>query len=485
MVPPYLWGGSVTTPDTNTTYTAGAGLSLSSTEFSVNVDDSSIEVNGSDNLQVKASGVTNAMLAGSIANSKLSNSSITINDTAVSLGGSISITDTNTTYTAGAGLTLGETEFSVNVDDSSIEVNGSDNLQVKASGVTNAMLAGSIANSKLSNSSITINGAAISLGGSVTTPDTNTTYTAGSGLSLSSTEFSISATQTTLTSIKHNSLIIGGNSQNNTIDFGTDDAIIFDIDNSEKLRVNSSGITYPAADDGQIFSLDVHASDESVGNGYSTFRISEASYGEFCYFEGAVTTSSDMTFFTGQHGCIPNDTTIQTNISDYIGLIVSSSGSYNSVNLSNEQSLTGKSGITINNSLPIVALSTIQQDKKVFGVISASEDPSGNSRIYGPGPFKRNRNRPDTRLFINSVGEGAIWVTDYNGNLDNGDYITTSPITGYGMKQNDDILRNYTVAKITMDCNFDTSGTNYTCETFTHNGTSYKKAFVGCTYHCG
>ena len=153
---------------------AGTGLSASSSVLSVNVDDSSIEVNGSDNLQVKASGITNTMLAGSIANSKLSNSSITINDTAVSLGGSISISDTDTTYTAGSGLTLTSTEFSVNVDDSSIEVNGSDNLQVKASGVTNAMLAGSIANSKLSNSSITINGAAISLGGSVTTPDTNT-----------------------------------------------------------------------------------------------------------------------------------------------------------------------------------------------------------------------------------------------------------------------------------------------------------------------
>lgn len=47
--------------------------------------------------------------------------------------------------------------------------------------VTNTMLAGSIANSKLLNSSITINGSAISLGGSVTTPDTNTTYTFASG----------------------------------------------------------------------------------------------------------------------------------------------------------------------------------------------------------------------------------------------------------------------------------------------------------------
>ena len=38
---------------------------------------------------------------------------------------------------------------------------------MKASGVTNAMLAGSIANSKLANSSITIAGSATALGGTV------------------------------------------------------------------------------------------------------------------------------------------------------------------------------------------------------------------------------------------------------------------------------------------------------------------------------
>ena len=46
--------------------TAGAGLGESGTTLSVNVDDSSIEIS-SDALQVKALGITNAMLAGSIA----------------------------------------------------------------------------------------------------------------------------------------------------------------------------------------------------------------------------------------------------------------------------------------------------------------------------------------------------------------------------------------------------------------------------------
>ena len=41
-------------------------------------------------------------------------------------------------------------------------------VTVKASGITNAQLAGSIANAKLANSAVTINGSAVSLGGSVT-----------------------------------------------------------------------------------------------------------------------------------------------------------------------------------------------------------------------------------------------------------------------------------------------------------------------------
>ena len=90
-----------------------------------------------------------------------------------------------TAVLGGAGLTATnsggpEPSLAVNVDDSSIEIN-SDTLRVKASGITNAMLAGSItnaklagsiANSKLSNSAITIDGTSVSLGGSISTDNT-------------------------------------------------------------------------------------------------------------------------------------------------------------------------------------------------------------------------------------------------------------------------------------------------------------------------
>ena len=77
----------------------GAGLGTSAGELVVNVDDSSIEIN-SDSLRVKAAGITNAMLAGSIANDKLVNDSVTLGTTGVDLG---------TTATTLDGLTLTDT----------------------------------------------------------------------------------------------------------------------------------------------------------------------------------------------------------------------------------------------------------------------------------------------------------------------------------------------------------------------------------------
>jgi len=65
----------------------------------------------------------------------------------------------------------GTIDLSVLVDDSSIEINSLNNtLNVKASGVTNAMLAGSIANSKLANSTVSYGGVSLALGASDATP---------------------------------------------------------------------------------------------------------------------------------------------------------------------------------------------------------------------------------------------------------------------------------------------------------------------------
>jgi hypothetical protein len=195
---------------------AGDGLAFSSGILAVNVDDSSIETS-SDTLQVKASGVTNAMLAGSIGadklagsigNAKLSNSSITIDGSAVSLGGSITTTNTQLTQEqvedfVGGMLDGTETGISVSYDDT----NGNLDFVIGADDITNDMLAGSInqsklagsiANAKLANSTITIDGQSVALGGSVTTTNTqlsteNVQDIAGAMFS-SNTESGITAT---------------------------------------------------------------------------------------------------------------------------------------------------------------------------------------------------------------------------------------------------------------------------------------------------
>lgn len=78
--------------------------------------------------------------------------------------------------------------------------------------------------------------------------------TAGDGIDAGGTfdganarTISVSAAQTTITSVKNNSLVIGGNSQNNTIDFGTDDVILFDTDNTERMRVDAEGVDVTGA----------------------------------------------------------------------------------------------------------------------------------------------------------------------------------------------------------------------------------------------
>ena len=186
--------------------------------------------------------------------------------------------------------------------------------------------------------------------------------------------------------------------------------------------------------------------------------------------------------FTGQHRSLPQ---ISKSVEDYIdkvGLIVSSLGIY--TNLSSTSSFDKP---TINEALPRVELSSIPYDKRVFGVISNTED-TGSIRKYHQGAFVTSypkESGSDDRIIINALGEGAMWVSNYSGSLENGDYITSSPIEGLGMKQDDDLLHNYTVAKITQDCSFNLSASNYNCIEFDWSGSTYKKAFVGVTYHCG
>jgi hypothetical protein len=178
--------------------------------------------------------------------------------------------------------------------------------------------------------------------------------------------------------------------------------------------------------------------------------------------------------FTGFHRCFVDDELFnndesQTFKDNYIGRIVVSTGKIATDTKNNEEweIKYDKEGITIEDTHPIVQLSRKKKDKRVFGVFGLSG----------------RKNSRAERLIVNSLGEGAIWVCNSNGNIENGDYIQSSDYLGYGEKQDDDLLHNYTVAKATIDCNFELESPYYNC--FELEGTNYRIAFIACTYHCG
>jgi len=123
---------------------AGDGLAAASGVLSVGVDDSSIETSG-DALRVKALGITNGMLSGSISDDKLNQLTTAdkVAGSAVQLAGTSAIENNSglqlKAAVAGDGLGFASQVLSVNVDDSSIETSG-DALRVKAAGITDAML---------------------------------------------------------------------------------------------------------------------------------------------------------------------------------------------------------------------------------------------------------------------------------------------------------------------------------------------------------
>jgi hypothetical protein len=119
-------------------------------------------------------------------------------------------------------------------------------------------------------------------------------------------------------------------------------------------------------------------------------------------------------YFTGQHRTFIKDTPF-TQATSFEGLIVSSN--QNKFIKMSGGIETGSNAITINETLPLVSILTTSCDEKCFGVVSLSEDPNSREDHYGNFVSTMEKEDGDTRVYINSVGEGAIWVSNVNGNL--------------------------------------------------------------------
>ena len=176
------------------------------TNSSITIGSTSVALGGTITIfaGTSISGSTNTL--SNISNASLTNSSITINGSSVSLGGSVTVTaSTTAALTAGTGLQLnsgttfdGSTAKTISIDSTVATLTGTQILTNKTiNGPDNTLT--NIANSSLSNSSVTYNGVAVSLGssGTITANTTNAvTFDNSGGGAASGTTFDGSAAKT-------------------------------------------------------------------------------------------------------------------------------------------------------------------------------------------------------------------------------------------------------------------------------------------------
>ena len=221
--------GTITTQDTK--YTAGSGLSLNGTQFSVNTNGSVASgntgvLNGgtvysevrptADGTFVKKTNTTAANLTALDTASKNAIKGVSASGSTLTLTkgdgttSTVTLADNDTKYTAGSGLSLSGTQFSVNTNGSVASGNTgvmsggtvysevrptADGTFVKKANTTAANLTALDTASKNAIKGLSVSGKTITYTkgdgstGTITTQDT--TYTAGSGLTLNGTQFSV------------------------------------------------------------------------------------------------------------------------------------------------------------------------------------------------------------------------------------------------------------------------------------------------------
>jgi hypothetical protein len=217
-------------------------------------------------------------------------------------------------------------------------------------------------------------------------------------------------------------------------------------------------------------------SDDNIGNLNFILSESGTEY-NMCYIEDDNGVTKRLNF-TGCHRVKANNS---INPDTDEGLIVCATGKYSSLlpEIKTEQI----DNITISEALPKVALCKKKKDARVFGVVVGNEElTKEGSRKFAAGSFVTcvRKVAGDDRIECNALGEGAVWVCDANGSFSNGDFITTSDVAGYGERQDDDLVHNYTLGKITCDVDWTDKQLDKMFQTRVVDG--HLCAFVGCIY---
>ena len=182
------------------------------------------------------------------------------------------------------------------------------------------------------------------------------------------------------------------------------------------------------------------------------------------YVDGDITATGTITPFTGMHDglladavfpdigdiLIDSQLLIKRNVANTLFLMDISS-------VSNTSAIGIYAGTRPATYVPVAAQSPYVQ-KPLYEDNLPTIDP-----LYAPDFVGRKT------IISNSLGEGLVNVCGEGGSINPGDLIVTSSVSGKGMKQADDILRGYTVAKAR--------------EAVTFSGSEIKQ--IACIYLCG
>jgi len=198
----------------------------------------------------------------------------------------------------------------------------------------------------------------------------------------------------------------------------------------------------------------------ATGTTYAVVGQSDSTGGYDFYAAGA--DSVDYGTFTGAHEVLlakdfPAECTP--------GLIVSVTGQAGA-------RLCSDGSVSLSSTMPTVRLSYASNDPAVFGVLHSEVDLP-DDHWFEASEGQRFAN-------VNAVGEGRVWVSEINGDIRAGDYLTTSEIPGYAQRQEDGVLRNYTLGKAIETVDWDT-----VTRTVEHGGREYKVYLIAVIYTSG
>ena len=297
-------------------FTAGDGLTLTGTEFSVNVDSSTIEINA-DTLRVKDAGITNV---------KLANSTITVvgddsTGTAVSLGETFKIAGGESLNASVSADTL-----TVNLDDN-ITVNQIGAKDSSAVSITSALQTTSIQSS----GAVTVNGTfTIGTGSGVTTILDEDTLSSDSDTALA-TQQSIKAY---VDSVAGGTITLGDSASNaGSVDINAGQDLEFRSGDSITMTVSGNGVTTALNDN--ITVNQIGAKDSTAVSITSNTQV-----------DGTLQVSGTST--------LVGNTTIAEDITIASGSITSASGSisFGNENLTTTGNITG-SNITATGNIQV------------------------------------------------------------------------------------------------------------------------------------